>query len=221
MNDPKPVFTAEDVEILERETPFQGFFRVERLTLRHRHYQGGWGAPVKRELFVRPPAAAVLPYDPVRGEILLVEQFRVGALEWRDTPWCLELVAGLADKDGEPVADLVRREALEEAGVEIGAMRRVAHYMPSPGGPNQRLQVFVGQADLSGAGGIHGVADEGEDIRVVLQPVSAIESLLPSGRVDNASSLITLPWLLLNRHALDRQSRPCSVRSPPAWTSAP
>ena len=100
MNDPKPVFTAEDVEILERETPFQGFFRVERLTLRHRHYQGGWGAPVKRELFVRPPAAAVLPYDPVRGEILLVEQFRVGALEWRDTPWCLELVAGLADKDG-------------------------------------------------------------------------------------------------------------------------
>ncbi|MCH2558665.1 MAG: NUDIX domain-containing protein [Alcanivorax sp.] len=207
MNDPKPVFTAEDVEILERETPFQGFFRVERLTLRHRHYQGGWGAPVKRELFVRPPAAAVLPYDPVRGEILLVEQFRVGALEWRDTPWCLELVAGLADKDGEPVADLVRREALEEAGVEIGAMRRVAHYMPSPGGSNERLQVFVGQADLSGAGGIHGVADEGEDIRVVVQPVSAIESLLQSGRVDNAASLITLQWLLLNREALDREWR--------------
>ena len=196
MNDPKPVFTAEDVEILERETPFQGFFRVERLTLRHRHYQGGWGAPVKRELFVRPPAAAVLPYDPVRGEILLVEQFRVGALEWRDTPWCLE-----------PVADLVRREALEEAGVEIGAMRRVAHYMPSPGGSNERLQVFVGQADLSGAGGIHGVADEGEDIRVVVQPVSAIESLLQSGRVDNAASLITLQWLLLNREALDREWR--------------
>ncbi|MCC4309924.1 NUDIX domain-containing protein [Alcanivorax marinus] len=207
MNDPKPVFTAEDVEILERETPFQGFFRVERLTLRHRHYQGGWGAPVKRELFVRPPAAAVLPYDPVRGEILLVEQFRVGALEWRDTPWCLELVAGLADKDGEPVADLVRREALEEAGVEIGELRPVAHYMPSPGGSNERLQVFVGRADLSGAGGIHGVAEEGEDIRVVVQPVSAIEALLQSGRVDNAASLITLQWLLLNREALDREWR--------------
>ncbi|MBM7332981.1 NUDIX domain-containing protein [Alloalcanivorax marinus] len=207
MNDPKPVFTAEDVEILERETPFQGFFRVERLTLRHRHYQGGWGAPVKRELFVRPPAAAVLPYDPVRGEILLVEQFRVGALEWRDTPWCLELVAGLADKDGEPVADLVRREALEEAGVEIGELRPVAHYMPSPGGSNERLQVFVGRADLSGAGGIHGVAEEGEDIRVVVQPVSAIEALLQSGRVDNAASLITLQWLLLHREALDREWR--------------
>ena len=88
------------------------------------------------------------------------------------------------------------------------AMRRVAHYMPSPGGSNERLQVFVGQADLSGAGGIHGVADEGEDIRVVVQPVSAIESLLQSGRVDNAASLITLQWLLLNREALDREWRP-------------
>ena len=87
-------------------------------------------------------------------------------------------------------------------------MRRVAHYMPSPGGSNERLQVFVGQADLSGAGGIHGVADEGEDIRVVVQPVSAIESLLQSGRVDNAASLITLQWLLLNREALDREWRP-------------
>ncbi|MEO1903757.1 MAG: NUDIX domain-containing protein [Alcanivorax sp.] len=207
MNDPKPVFTADDVEILERETPFQGFFHIDRLTLRHRHYEGGWGAPIKRELFMRPPAAAVLPYDPVRGEILLIEQFRVGALDWRDSPWCLELVAGLADKAGEPVADLVRREALEEAGVEIGELRPVAHYMPSPGGSNERLQVFVGRADLSGAGGIHGVAEEGEDIRVVVQPVSAIEALLQSGRVDNAASLITLQWLLLHREALDREWR--------------
>jgi len=68
-----PPFGPQDVEVLERETPFQGFFRVDTLTLRHKHYNGGWGEPVRRELFVRPPAAAVLPYDPVRGEILLVE----------------------------------------------------------------------------------------------------------------------------------------------------
>ncbi|ASK35468.1 NUDIX domain-containing protein [Alloalcanivorax mobilis] len=205
MNDPTPVFTANDVEILERETPFQGFFRVERLTLRHRLFEGGWGAPVKRELFVRPPAAAVLPYDPVRGEILLVEQFRVGALEWRDTPWCLELIAGIADKKGEAVADLVRREAREEAGLAVGEMKRVAHYMPSPGGSNERLQVFVGRADLAGAGGVHGCVDEGEDIRVVVRPVSEINELLQSGRVDNAASLIALQWLLLHRDALDRE----------------
>ena len=205
MNDPTPQFTAGDVEVMKRETPFQGFFRLDRLHLRHRLFEGGWSGTMQRELFVRPPAAAVLPYDPQRGEILMVEQFRVGALDWRDTPWCLELIAGLADKEGEPVADLVRREAREEAGVEIGEMKRVAHYMPSPGGSNERLQVFVGRADLSSAGGVHGVVEENEDIRVVVRPVSEVEALLRSGRVDNAASLITLQWLLLHRDALDRE----------------
>ncbi|MEQ8259268.1 MAG: NUDIX domain-containing protein [Alcanivorax sp.] len=205
MNDPTPQFTAGDVEVLKRETPFQGFFRLDRLHLRHRLFEGGWSGTMQRELFVRPPAAAVLPYDPQRGEILMVEQFRVGALDWRDTPWCLELIAGLADKEGEPVADLVRREAREEAGVDIGEMKRVAHYMPSPGGSNERLQVFVGRADLRHAGGVHGVVEENEDIRVVVRPVSEVEALLRSGRVDNAASLITLQWLLLHREALDRE----------------
>ncbi len=205
MNDPTPQFTAGDVEVLKRETPFQGFFRLDRLHLRHRLFEGGWSGTMQRELFVRPPAAAVLPYDPQRGEILMVEQFRVGALDWRDTPWCLELIAGLADKEGEPVADLVRREAREEAGMDIGEMKRVAHYMPSPGGSNERLQVFVGRADLRHAGGVHGVVEENEDIRVVVRPVSEVEALLRSGRVDNAASLITLQGLLLHREALDRE----------------
>ena len=198
-----PPFGRDDVEIQARETPFQGFFRVDALTLRHRQYNGGWGKSVRRELFVRPPAAAVLPYDARRGEILLVEQFRVGALEWRDSPWCLELIAGIADKDGESAADLIRREAVEEAGLELGAMEPIAHYMPSPGGTNERLQVFVGQADLAAAGGIFGCADEGEDIRAVTLPVEQIPELLESGLVDNAASLIALQWLLLHRQRLD------------------
>lgn len=203
MTDIDPRFTQADVEVLERETPFQGFFRVDALTLRHRQYEGGWGKPVRRELFVRPRAAAVLPYDPQRGEILLVEQFRVGALEWRDSPWCLELIAGLADKDGESPEDLIRREAVEEAGLTLGAMETVAHYMPSPGGTDERLHVFIGQADLEGAGGIFGCPEEGEDIRALTVPVAQIPALLTSGRVDNAASLIALQWLLLHRADLD------------------
>ena len=132
----------------------------------------------------------MLPYDPVRGEILLVEQFRVGALEWRDTPWCLELIAGIADKDGESAEDLIRREAIEEAGLTLAEMETVAQYMPSPGGTNERLHVFVGKADLAGAGGIFGCADEGEDIRAMTLSADTIPALLTSGRVDNAASLI-------------------------------
>ncbi|MCK0154104.1 NUDIX domain-containing protein [Alcanivorax sp. S6407] len=203
MTDIEPRFNQQDVEVLERETPFQGFFRVDALTLRHRQYEGGWGKPIRRELFVRPRAAAVLPYDPLRGEILLVEQFRVGALEWRDSPWCLELIAGLADKEGESPEDLIRREAVEEGGLTLGAMETVAHYMPSPGGTDERLHVFIGQADLEGAGGIFGCPEEGEDIRALTVPVGQIPELLTSGRVDNAASLIALQWLLLHRAELD------------------
>ena len=203
MSDLKPLFGPDDVEVLERDTPFQGFFRVDTLTLRHRQYNGGWGKPVRRELFVRPQASAVLPYDPRRGEILLVEQFRVGALEWRQSPWCLELIAGIADKDGESAADLIRREAMEEAGITLGEMETIAAYMPSPGGTNERLQVFVGQADLADAGGIFGCPDEGEDIRALTVPVAEIPELLASGLVDNAASLIALQWLLLHRDRLD------------------
>jgi ADP-ribose pyrophosphatase len=203
----KPEFSAADVEIVERETPFQGFFRVDRLQLRHRLYRGGWSPLLKRELFMRRDAAAALPYDPVRGEILLVEQFRVGALEWRDSPWCLEMIAGIADKDGESAEDLIRREAMEEAGVQLGEMEQIAHYMPSPGGSNERLRVFVARADLAGAGGVFGHQGEGEDIRAFTLPADDIAALLTSGRVDNAASIIALQWMLLHRSALDARWR--------------
>ena len=198
-----PPFAAADVDIIERETLFQGFFRVDRLTLRHRLYQGGWSAPLRRELFMRQPAAAVLPYDPVRQEILMIEQFRVGALGDRASPWCLEMIAGIADKPGESSADLIRREALEEAGLRLGEMESIARYMPSPGGSNERLEIFLARADLSGAGGIFGVADESEDIRALVLPVSAIDSLLAGPLIDNAASIIALQWLLLHKKSLD------------------
>jgi ADP-ribose pyrophosphatase len=203
----EPEFSAADVEIVDRETPFQGFFRVDRLHLRHRLYRGGWSPLLKRELFMRRDAAAALPYDPDRGEILLVEQFRVGALEWRDSPWCLEMIAGIADKDGESAEDLIRREAMEEAGIQLGEMEQIAHYMPSPGGSNERLRVFVARADLAGAGGIFGHEGEGEDIRAFTLPIEDIPALLTSGRVDNAASIIALQWMLLHRSALDARWR--------------
>ncbi|MDF1628634.1 MAG: NUDIX domain-containing protein [Alcanivoracaceae bacterium] len=203
----KPRFDAGDVEIINRETPFQGFFRVDRLTLRHRLYRGGWSAPLNRELFMRRDAAAALPYDPQRGEILLVEQFRVGALEWRDSPWCLEMIAGIADKEGESAEDLIRREAIEEAGITLTEMEQIAYYMPSPGGSNERLRIFVARADLSKAGGVFGHEGEGEDIRAFTVPVDDIPALLASGRLDNAASIIAMQWMLLHRSSLDARWR--------------
>ncbi len=84
----------DDVEIVRRETCFSGFYRLERLQLRHRLFSGGISPVIERELFVRHDAVCVLPYDLARDCVVLIEQFRTGALGKVDNPWLIELVAG-------------------------------------------------------------------------------------------------------------------------------
>ncbi|MBZ2190287.1 NUDIX domain-containing protein [Alcanivorax sp. JB21] len=205
MNRYRAPFGPDDVQILERESPFRGFFRLDRLRLRHRLFAGGWSRELTRELFVRNEAAGVLPWDPVRDEVLLIEQFRAGALDYRDTPWCLEIIAGIADKAGESLADMICREAQEEAGITLTQLRPLPSYLVSPGGSNERMTLFFAMADLANAGGLHGAAEEGEDIRVHRVPMADIPALLETGVLDNAPCLIALQWLLLNHDALRRE----------------
>ena len=154
-----------DVEVLQRETCFKGFYRLDRLQLRHRQFAGGMGPQLSRELFVRHDAVCVLPYDPQRDSVVLIEQFRIGAMDKSSNPWLLELVAGLIDKDEQP-EEVARREAVEEADLELTALWPITQYYPSPGGSDERVHLYIGRCDSEGAGGVHGLAEEGEDIRV-------------------------------------------------------
>ncbi|MEO4045563.1 NUDIX domain-containing protein [Pseudomonas sp. CAU 1711] len=187
-----------DVEVLQRETCFQGFYRLDRLHLRHRQFAGGMGPQLRRELFVRHDAVCVLPYDPQRDAVVLIEQFRVGALDKSAHPWLLELVAGLIDKDEQP-EEVARREAEEEAGLHLGALWPISQYYPSPGGSDERVHLYIGRCDSSGAGGVHGLAEEGEDIRVHVWPLEDALRAVKDGRIDNAAGIIALQWLALNR----------------------
>ncbi|MDN6873532.1 ADP-ribose pyrophosphatase [Pseudomonas citronellolis] len=188
----------DDVEITRREECFRGFYRIERLHLRHRQFAGDMGPLISRELFVRHDAVCVLPYDPQRDEVVLIEQFRVGALEAGVNPWLLELVAGLIDKDEEP-EEVARREAVEEAGLNLGALWPISQYLPSPGGCNELVHLFVGRCDSSRASGIHGLEEEGEDIRVHVLALEDALQAVRDGRVNNAASMLALQWLALNR----------------------
>lgn len=188
----------DDVEIIEREACFRGFYRLDRLHLRHRQFSGEMGPALSRELFVRHDAVCVLPYDPQRDAVVLIEQFRVGAMEKSANPWLLELVAGLIDKDEEP-EEVARREALEEAGLTLGALWPITQYYPSPGGSDERVHLFIGRCDSEGAGGVHGLEEEGEDIRVHVWPLEDALDAVKDGRIDNAASIIALQWLALNR----------------------
>ncbi|WP_339080247.1 NUDIX domain-containing protein [Pseudomonas sp. TMP9] len=188
----------EDVEVIERETCFSGFYKLDRLRLRHRQFAGGMGPALSRELFVRHDAVCVLPYDPQRDCVVLIEQFRIGALDKSANPWLLELVAGLIDKDEQP-EEVARREALEEANLALTSLWPITQYYPSPGGSDERVHLYVGRCDSNGAGGVYGLAEEGEDIRVHVWPLEDALAAIKDGRIDNAASIIALQWLALNR----------------------
>ena len=188
----------DDVEVVEREACFRGFYQLDRLHLRHRLFAGDMGKLISRELFVRHDAVCVLPYDPQRDCVVLIEQFRVGALDKSLNPWLIELVAGLIDKDEQP-EEVARREAVEEAGLELAELWPLPQYYPSPGGSDERVHLYVGRCDSRGAGGVHGLEEEGEDIRVLVWSFDEALAALDDGRIDNAASIIALQWLALNR----------------------
>ena len=188
-------------EILDDRLVYEGFFRIRSLRLSHSRFQGGEPLEIRRELLERGHAAAVLPYDAVRDRVILVEQFRVGALESEHGPWLMEVVAGMI-APGERAEDVVRREALEEAGCQLGELEHLYEYHATPGGASERVSLFVGQADSEGIGGIHGLEDEGEDIRVHVLDAEEAFARMDDGLMDNAMTLIALLWLRINREDL-------------------
>lgn len=201
----KPEFTHDDVEIIAREELYKRFFRVEKFVLRHKLFHGGWGRNIERELFVRGEAVAVVLYDPVLDVIGMVEQFRIGAMDEIYGPWCYEVVAGMLEK-GELPEEVARRELMEEANVEPYAMEYICNYLSSPGGTNEKLHLYCGLCDLSQAGGVYGLPEEGEDIRVHVLGANDVFAELFEGAFNNAAALICLQWLQLNRQRLRAQN---------------
>ncbi|VEB95405.1 ADP-ribose pyrophosphatase [Cedecea lapagei] len=197
-------FAKKDVEIIARETLYRGFFSLELYRFRHRLFNGEMSGEVKREIFERGHAAVLLPYDPVRDEVVLVEQIRIAALDSSETPWLLEMVAGMIE-EGESVEDVARREAVEEAGLVVGRTRPVLSYLASPGGTSERLSILVGEVDATQARGIHGLEEENEDIRVHVVSREQAYQYVEEGSIDNAASVIALQWLQLHYEQLRRE----------------
>ena len=187
-----------DVEILAQETVYNGYFQIDRYRLRHRRHEGGWTREITREVFERGHVAAVVPYDPDRDAVILIEQFRIGAYAAGEPCWLTEIVAGVID-EGETAEEVARREMEEETGSAVADLEPIGSYLSSPGGASEHVTLFVGRVDSSKAGGVHGLAGEEEDIRVIVRPWPEIEAGLHSGMFTNAATLIALQWLALNR----------------------
>ena len=193
-----PVFDGNNLQILERETCYRGFFELQRIKLRHALYAGGESEPFVRELFVRGSAVVVLLYDSQRDRVVLIEQFRVGALDDGRSPWLLELVAGIVEPE-ETAADVARRESLEEAGCEILDLVPIHEYWVSPGGCSESISIFCGRVDSEGVGGFFGLKHEHEDIRAQVVAADVAISAVKKGEINNAASIMAFQWLQINR----------------------
>jgi ADP-ribose pyrophosphatase len=118
----------------------------------------------------------------------------------------VEVVAGLVDHAGEAEAEVARRESVEEAGVEVlGELIPIQHYLPTPGDSDQRTMLFCGRVDSARAAGVHGLAEEHEDIRVVVKTAAEIAALVDAGQIDNGHTLLCLYWFLRHRDAVRRK----------------
>lgn len=194
-------FTSKDVKILEKRTAFKGFFTMLVYRFQHKMFSGAWSAEIEREVFERGEAAAAILYDVKTDRVGLVEQFRSGALNSEYGPWCLETVAGMVE-EGETPEQVIRREIVEEAGVEHCELREISEYYSTPGGCSEKIYLYCALCDLSNAEGLYGLGSENEDIRLHTVPALDVFPVMLKSRMNNAATLLALQWLQLNRDNL-------------------
>jgi ADP-ribose pyrophosphatase len=191
----------DQVKILSRRRGFAGFNTLDVLELQHEQFAGGLGHPIEREIIERGNAVSLVPYDPWRDEVVLIEQFRIGAFVAGQHPWLIEVVAGRIDA-GESPEDVARREVVEEIGRPVDRLERMAHYLVNPASSTETITTFTGRVDASGAGGVHGLQHEGEDIRVFTMPAKEVIGWIGTEKITNATFLIAMQFFATKRQRL-------------------
>lgn len=199
-------FSQKDIEVLKEETLYKGFFKLKKIHFKHKLFAGGMSGVVTRELLVKGAASAVIAYDPQKDTVVLVEQVRIGAYDPKlsKSPWLLELIAGMVE-EGENPEEVALRESEEEAGVTVTDLQHALSVWDSPGGVIERIHLFAGKVDTDQARGLHGLADENEDIRVQVVSREQAYQWVCDGTIDNGIAVMGLQWLELNYKKLQQQ----------------
>lgn len=199
-------FSQQDIQILQDDLVYDGFFKLRKVQFKHKLFCGEMSGVVTRELLYKGAASAVIAYDPLRDQVVLVEQVRIGAYEpeSKKSPWLLELVAGMVE-EGEQPEEVALRESQEEAGVKIELLQHALSAWDSPGGIVERIHLFAGKVDSQSAGGIYGLAEENEDIRVHVVPRATAYQWVEEGKIDNCIAVMGLLWLELHYRELQEK----------------
>ncbi|MCJ8294972.1 MAG: NUDIX domain-containing protein [Colwellia sp.] len=198
-------FNNEQVTVHSVDTKYQGFFKMNEYTLQHKLFSGQQSQTFTREVFERGDAVVVMPYDIKQDKVLLIEQFRAGAIRGEDSPWLLEFIAGMFDDNESPI-EVAIREAKEEADITLSAdnLQPIMEYLSSPGGMSERIHLYLAHfdSDKVSDGEVYGLLEENEDILLHLVSRTKALELLMQGKITNAATIIGLQWLEMNYQSL-------------------
>ena len=194
----------DDVKIIEKKTLYHGHLTLDEIQLQHKKFHGGWTDPIKREVIQRVHAVGVLPYDPVRDEVVLIRQFRIGVWAAQQNPWLVETVAGLVEENETP-EDVACRESIEEAGCVLTELHHICDYYSSPGMLRERVSMYCGRTDTTNAGGIHGLQVEDEDIEAIAIPWEAMQQKINDKKCLDAKIIFAMNWLANERECLRKR----------------
>ena len=184
-------------KILKKKNLYNGFFKMNEVTLKYKKYDGSWTNKIKRELFGGAKVSAVLPYDPIKNEIVLIQQFRPGTISKNDNNYLDEIVAGIIDP-GETPEETAIRECYEETGCKIKKLTSIQGYFPAPGSSESYYYLYLGEIKAISETRIMGLESENEDIFVKSYKIDEVRSKMNDGKILNGLTLIALQWFFLN-----------------------
>ena len=184
-------------KIVNRKNIHKGFFEMNEVTLKYKKIDGSWTNNIKRELFGGAQVSAVLPYDPIKKEIVLIQQFRPGTISKNINNFLYEIVAGIIDK-GESAETTAKRECIEETGCEIKNILPIQGYFPAPGSSESFYHLFLGEVEAFKGSRSMGLESENEDILVECYNFNKVKQMLHNKEIVNGITLIALQWFFLN-----------------------
>lgn len=177
--------------ILTSRPIYQGWLNLLMVDLRAAN-----GDEFERHVVEMNRAVAVLPYDPARRVALTVSMPRTPVM-LAGLPDMLEAIAGILED--EP-AECARREALEEAGVQLGDLLHIGQIWSIPSVTTEKIDYFLAEyqaSDRIAAGG--GLDEEQENITVHELPLDELWTMFAQKRINDGKLAISLMALRLRR----------------------
>ena len=183
-------------KIINKKNLYSGFFSLNKYEFTHEKHGGTWTDKVEREIFSGAHVSSLLPYDPLKKEIVLLQQFRAGVLSRYDDDYLYEIVAGIIDKDENP-EETAKRECLEETGCEVKKILPIQSYFPAPGSSESYYHLFLGEINSFDGERIMGLESENENILVRSFKIEQVSKMLKDKKIINGLTLIALQWFFL------------------------